>query len=40
MFVAAEKLHAKQALEVGLIDAIAGNPVVAALRRLTAGSEN
>jgi enoyl-CoA hydratase/carnithine racemase len=40
MFVAAEKLSAKQALEVGLIDAIAGNPVVAALRRLTAGSEN
>lgn len=35
MFVAAEKITAKHALEMGLIDAIAEDPVSEALRRLT-----
>ena len=36
MFLAAEKLHAQRALEVGLVNAISGDPVAAAL--LTADS--
>jgi enoyl-CoA hydratase len=35
MFLAAEKLHAKQALACGLIDQMADDPVVAALEQLT-----
>jgi enoyl-CoA hydratase len=35
MFLAAEKLHAKQALACGLIDHIAEDPVAAALEQLT-----
>lgn len=34
MFIAAEKLHAKQALEFGLVDAVAEDPVAEAMRRL------
>jgi enoyl-CoA hydratase len=34
MFLTAEKLHAKQALAIGLIDGIADNPVSEALRRI------
>ena len=34
MFVAAEKISAKQALRMGLIDAIADDPVAEAVRRL------
>lgn len=34
MFVAAEKLHAQQALSIGLVDAIAENPVGEASRRI------
>jgi enoyl-CoA hydratase/carnithine racemase len=34
MFVAAEKLHAQQARSIGLIDAIAEDPVAEALRRI------
>jgi enoyl-CoA hydratase/carnithine racemase len=34
MFVAAEKITAKQALEMGLVDAIADDPLAEALRRL------
>jgi enoyl-CoA hydratase/carnithine racemase len=33
MFIAAEKLTAEQALQIGLIDAIAGDPVAEAVRR-------
>jgi enoyl-CoA hydratase/carnithine racemase len=33
MFVAAEKLHAKEALACGLIDSIAGDPLVVAIER-------
>jgi len=40
MFVAAEKLHAKQALEIGLIDAISDDPVADALRRTTTKSRS
>jgi enoyl-CoA hydratase/carnithine racemase len=35
MFVAAEKLHANRALEIGLIDAIDDNPISHALSRIT-----
>jgi enoyl-CoA hydratase/carnithine racemase len=35
MFVAAEKLTAARALEVGLVDELAGDPVAAAKRRLS-----
>lgn len=35
MFIAAEKLHARQALAFGLVDAIADNPIAEALRRLS-----
>jgi len=35
MFVAAEKLRAERALQIGLIDAISADPVAEALRRLT-----
>jgi enoyl-CoA hydratase/carnithine racemase len=35
MFVAAEKVRAERALQMGLIDAISNDPVVEALRRLT-----
>ena len=34
MFVAAEKLHAKQALERGLVEAVADDPLGEAVRRL------
>jgi len=34
MFVAAEKIGAKQALRLGLIDAIADDPVAEAARRI------
>lgn len=34
MFVAAEKVHANRALSMGLIDAIAADPVAEALRRI------
>jgi len=33
LFIAAEKVSAARALEIGLVDAIAGNPVTEALRR-------
>ncbi len=33
LFIAAEKVSAARALEIGLVDAIAGNPVAEALRR-------
>jgi enoyl-CoA hydratase len=33
MFVAAEKLHAAEALRIGLIDAVAENPIEEAIRR-------
>ncbi|MBI1739344.1 MAG: enoyl-CoA hydratase/isomerase family protein [Acidobacteriales bacterium] len=36
LFVAAEKVSAARALEIGLVDAIAGDPVAEALRQLTA----
>jgi enoyl-CoA hydratase/carnithine racemase len=39
MFVATEKLHADRALEIGLVDAIAENPLAEALHRIT-NSEN
>ena len=35
MFVAAEKVTATQALRIGLVDAIAGDPVAEAVRRLS-----
>jgi enoyl-CoA hydratase/carnithine racemase len=35
MFVAAEKLHAKRALEIGLVDALADDPVAEARSRIT-----
>ena len=35
MFVAAEKLHATEALAIGLIDAVAENPVEEAIRRIS-----
>jgi len=38
MLVAAEKLHATDALRIGLIDAIADDPVAEAVRRLAAGT--
>jgi enoyl-CoA hydratase len=34
VFVAAEKLHASEALRVGLVDEVAGDPVAAAVARL------
>ncbi len=34
MFVAAEKIHAAEALRIGLVDAIAGDPVQAAVQTL------
>ena len=36
MFVAAEKLHADRAMQIGLVDCIAQDPVNEALRRTTA----
>jgi enoyl-CoA hydratase len=36
MFVAAEKINAKQALEAGLVEAVAVDPVAEALRRIDA----
>lgn len=38
MLVASEKLHAVQALEIGLVDAIADDPVAEALRRMPDGA--
>ncbi len=35
MFIAAEKLHAQQALAFGLVDAVAPDPVAEALRRIS-----
>jgi enoyl-CoA hydratase/carnithine racemase len=37
MFVAAEKIHAQEALRIGLVNEIAGDPVAAALQRLASG---
>ena len=34
LFIAAEKISAARALEIGLVDAVAGNPVAEALRQL------
>jgi enoyl-CoA hydratase/carnithine racemase len=34
LFVAAEKISAARALEIGLVDAIADDPVAEAMRRL------
>jgi len=36
MFISAEKIHAQRALQIGLVDAVAGDPVAEALRRVTA----
>ena len=36
MFITAEKIHARQALQIGLVDAIAEDPVQEALRRVRA----
>jgi enoyl-CoA hydratase/carnithine racemase len=38
MFVAAQKIMAKQALRIGLVDAIAGDPVAEATRRIREAS--
>jgi len=35
MFLAAEKVHAAKALEIGLVDAVADEPVLACLDRIT-----
>jgi enoyl-CoA hydratase/carnithine racemase len=35
LFVAAEKLHAKEALRIGLVQQIADQPTIAAMQRLT-----
>jgi enoyl-CoA hydratase/carnithine racemase len=35
MFVTAEKLHALDALRLGLVDALSDNPVEQAMQRLT-----
>src|SRR5437588_7303223 len=40
MFVAAEKMHARDALRFGLIDALADDPLVEAMRRIQARAEN
>lgn len=40
LFVAAEKVSAARALEVGLVDAIADDPVAEALRQLTASQRS
>ena len=34
MFVAAEKVHAREALEIGLIDLVADDPVAESIRRI------
>jgi len=39
MFVAAEKIHAGDALAIGLVDAIADDPVTEAVRLMRAGQE-
>lgn len=39
MFVAAEKIRANRALEIGLVDAIADDPVAAAIRRIALRAE-
>ncbi len=38
MFVAAEKVHARRALEIGLVEAIVDDPVAEALRRVRAAA--
>jgi enoyl-CoA hydratase len=38
MLVAAEKLHAGEALAIGLVDAVVENPVAEALRRIESGA--
>jgi len=38
LFIAAEKIHAARALEIGLVDAIADDPVAETLRQLAAAS--
>jgi enoyl-CoA hydratase len=38
MFIAAEKLHAKEALRIGLLDAIVDDPIAEALRRTSMSS--
>jgi enoyl-CoA hydratase/carnithine racemase len=40
MFVAATKLNAEQALGMGLVDAIAGDPVAESVRRIRAGHQS
>ena len=40
VFVAAEKMHARDALRFGLIDALADDPLVEAMRRIQARAEN
>ncbi len=40
MFVAAEKLHAEQALRMGLVNAIAADPVAAAVAMLSCAGEH
>ena len=40
MFVAAEKMHARDALRFALIDALADDPLVEAMRRIQARAEN
>lgn len=35
MFVAAEKIHAARAVEVGLVDAVAADPVAEAILRIS-----
>jgi enoyl-CoA hydratase/carnithine racemase len=39
MLVAAEKVHAKAALEIGLVDAVAGDPIAEALRRIKSSAQ-
>ena len=40
MFVAAEKLNSEEALRIGLIDAIADDPVMEAVHRIKLRSES
>ncbi len=40
MFAAAEKIHAAEALRIGLIDAVDANPIGAALQHLGGGAAN
>ena len=40
MFLAAEKIHAAEALRIGLVDAVAEDPVAEAVRRIQAWIQN